>query len=272
MIIDAHSHAIGEFADPEQLFQIMKDLVVDKVVLCPGAGDPHGDPFRPKVKESILTTNPNILFLSNKYLRRKSKNFGNRETGNEFVQSLVNKYPERLIHYYWVNFKTENHFEQLQEHYKTWSIKGLKLHQCVVPFQNDSEELENLSRFAAEKNLPIFIHVFNKKEAKKLITTMRDNPDTNYTIAHMMGLEEVIKWGNELTNVYFDTSTYYIISKRRILKAIKYFGADHVIMGSDSPLGHDNLENIMKKIRSMDISSEDRELIMGGNIARLLRL
>ncbi|HUT80351.1 MAG TPA: amidohydrolase family protein [Candidatus Bathyarchaeia archaeon] len=272
MIIDGHAHAIGEFADPKRLFPILENLKVDKVVLCPGGGDPHSEPMKPKVKESILTTNPRILFWSNHYLRSKTVNVGNRDLGNEYVHSLVNEFPDRILQYYWINFKDSNFLQNLKENYNRWKFKGIKLHQCVVPFENDCEELIHVSDFASKNDLPIFIHVYNKKEAIKLVEIMRRNSTVNYTIAHMMGLEEVIKFGKDLTNVYFDTSTYYIISKKRIKKAISNFGADHVIMGSDSPFGYDNLQNIMSKIRSFDIPQEEKDLIMGGNIARILKL
>ena len=87
-----------------------------------------------------------------------------------------------------------------------------------------------------------------------------------------MGLENVIRHGKDLTNIYFDISTYFIISKRRIKKAIKYFGADHVFLGSDTPMGYDNLKNNIEKIKNMELSPEEKELILGRAIAKLLKL
>ncbi|MHA1532599.1 MAG: hypothetical protein ACTSR6_11440, partial [Candidatus Heimdallarchaeota archaeon] len=79
MIIDGHAHASAEFADPQKLNEIMKELNVDKVVLCPGRGDdPNYEPLRPKVRQSLLVTNHRILFLSNHLLRRWSKDVTDR--------------------------------------------------------------------------------------------------------------------------------------------------------------------------------------------------
>ena len=161
---------------------------------------------------------------------------------------------------------------ETKDDYEKWKYRGLKLHQCADNFKNDSEEMKQLSKFAVDKKLPIFIHVFSKKEAKRLVKTMYEFPETNFTLAHLMGLEEVIKHGKDLINVYFDTSTYYITSKKRIMKAIRHFGADHVIMGSDSPFGNENLANIKKKIESLEISNEEKNLVLGGSIAKLLEL
>jgi hypothetical protein len=36
MIVDAHAHACGEFAEPKKLTQFLDRLGVDKGALCPG--------------------------------------------------------------------------------------------------------------------------------------------------------------------------------------------------------------------------------------------
>lgn len=36
MVIDGHAHACGEFANVEQLIELLDKLGVDKVALCPG--------------------------------------------------------------------------------------------------------------------------------------------------------------------------------------------------------------------------------------------
>lgn len=271
MIIDGHAHALGEFSNVESIKTILDELKVDKIVLCPGSSeDPTITPIKPKIKGNFITKNARIVFVSNIFLRRYSKGMGDRDAGNQYVHSLVEKLPERIIQFYWVNFFREDYFEELREKFSKWKFKGLKLHQCVLPFSNDSEDMEKLSQFAAENNLPIFIHIFNPKEADKLVGLGRKHPKTNYIVAHMMGLENVISKGKDLKNFYFDISTYYIVSNQRIKKAIKFFGADHVLLGSDSPLGYDNLKNNIKKIKKMDIPKEQKELILGNGIAKLL--
>ncbi len=142
----------------------------------------------------------------------------------------------------------------------------------MFPLKNDGKAFRLLSEFAAEKGLPIFIHVYSAREAKKLVQTALQYPETNYILAHFMGLEETIRIAPKIKNIYFDTSTYYIVSEKRIRKAIKFFGAEHVIMGSDSPFGINNLERIIKKIRALKISSEEQATILGGAITQLLKL
>ena len=61
------------------------------------------------------------------------------------------------------------------------------------PFDINGEEFEQITKFAEENNLPIFIHIFSSKEANKLIKIARKYVNTNFIIAHLMGLENFIK-------------------------------------------------------------------------------
>ena len=272
MIIDGHAHACGEFGDPKKLIEILDKFGVDKVVLCPGSSNDTTKPRIPKVKPSRFVTNPKVLFLSNWLLRLTHKRVKNRNIGNEFVFSFVEKYPDRILQFYWVNPKDSNYLKKLGKALDKCKIKGIKLHQCVVPFTNDSLEMQEIATFAATNQLPIFIHVFSSKEANKLIKLARKNPETNFILAHLMGLENAVKYGKDLKNLYFDISPYYIISEKRILYGIENFGADHILLGSDSPLGEDNLKNNIEKIRRMALPEEQKNQILGINIAKLLRL
>ena len=56
------------------------------------------------------------------------------------------------------------------------------------------------------------------------------------------------------------------------MKAIKVFGADHVIMGSDTPYGKNNLSDNIKKVRELKITKEEKSMIMGENMWKLLSL
>ncbi|NHJ32471.1 MAG: amidohydrolase family protein [Asgard group archaeon] len=273
MIIDGHAHATAEFADPKTLKEIMDELNVAKIVLCPGRGDdPSYEPKRPKVRQSLIVTNHRVLFFSNHLLRRWSKHVTDRDLGNEYIFKLRKEMPDKIIQFYWVNFLNKDFYSKMIDAYKRMKFQGIKLHQAVVPFDNGGEEIEQVAKFAGEKNLPIFIHIFNSKEANKLIKLARRYPKTNFIVAHLMGLENVIKHGKDLNNFYFDISTYFIISERRIRKAIKHFGADHVFLGSDTPMGYDNLKNNIEKIQNMDLPLEEKELILGKAIAKLLKL
>jgi aminocarboxymuconate-semialdehyde decarboxylase len=72
-----------------------------------------------------------------------------------------------------------------------------------------------------------------------------------------------------LGKVYFDTIVY---DESALSFLVSSMGAHNVLLGSDSPLDmHDH--RIVKKVRSLSSCSEkEKEMILGGNIERLVRI
>jgi predicted TIM-barrel fold metal-dependent hydrolase len=99
---------------------------------------------------------------------------------------------------------------------------------------------------------------------------MRKFPQVNYIVAHMMGFETIARWGKDLSNVYFDVSSYFIILDKRIHKAMKIFGEDKILLGSDAPTGDRCLELNIEKIRNLNLSDSQKRKILGKNLARIL--
>jgi predicted TIM-barrel fold metal-dependent hydrolase len=72
--------------------------------------------------------------------------------------------------------------------------------------------------------------------------------------------------------LYFDISTYQVTSDKRVLKAIDFLGSDQIVMGSDTPYGKGNLTKNITRIKNLDISEQEKDLILGENMKRLLKL
>ncbi len=269
MIIDGHAHAFGDFGKTKILIPLMDKLGVDKVVLCPGGTDPNFEFTVPKIAYKKSSMNPffhilgNIFFLRPGHKKMPAPN-------NEHVFSMVQEYPNRLLQYFWIDPNAPNLITILEENYEKMSFAGIKLHQCMMKFSNKDVGMKIISQFATEKNIPIFIHLYNFKEARRFVNLAREFPKTNYIVAHMMGFETIAKKGNDLKNIYFDISTYFIISEKRIHLAMDKFGEDKVLLGTDSPIGDRCLELNMRKIQKMDITQNQKRKILGENLANLL--
>lgn len=274
MIIDGHAHAYGEFGDPENLIKIMNQLNVDKVVLCPGMrNNPSKPPFPEFRWESKLMTHPRaLLLIVNRLIRLFSLKNKNREQGNDYVYSYVQKYPQRIIQFHWVNPLKENFLDEIDWAINNRGIRGIKLHQCVIPFQNDSQAMEHIAKLAGKHDLPIFIHCYSYKEFKKLLKLIRRYPQTNFISAHLIGLELATDYAQKINNLYFDLSSYFVISKKRINLAINYFGPEKLLFGSDTPLGAKNLEKNIEKINQLEVSPKTKALILGENFRKLLSI
>ena len=274
MIIDGHAHACGEFADIDQLVKLLDKLGVDKVCLCPGLKGHTNVPPLPNVPISAIKQHP----LYNRYFIHPGIRFNynfllkEKQDGNEFVNSLVQKCPDRILQIHWLDPRKSDFMEELGNALKNWDIKGIKLHQACTPFNNGGPEMIQVVKFAGEKNLPLFIHLWSNKEAGKLIALAKEHPETNFILLHLIGLELVAQYARKLTNIYYEVSTYSYISGKRLKYAVETFGSDHIIFGSDTPFDRDALKNNMERIKAMDLSEIQKEQILGKNLQEMLKL
>ena len=54
--------------------------------------------------------------------------------------------------------------------------------------------------------------------------------------------------------------------------AVKFAGADHILAGSDYPHQIGSISKMLDAISKVDVTAEEKEMILGGNAARLLKL
>jgi predicted TIM-barrel fold metal-dependent hydrolase len=72
-----------------------------------------------------------------------------------------------------------------------------------------------------------------------------------------------------LKDLHTDAVSFY---QPALKMAYEFFGPERIVMGSDFPLPIGDLEAAVPSIEAMDISAEDKEKILGLNVARLLKL
>ena len=111
-----------------------------------------------------------------------------------------------------------------------------------------------------------------QQEVRALIDYIRTHPTPIFILAHLFGLEEYIKADLQLDNVYFEISPPPLISIKRLVKAIDYFGAQKMIFGSDTPYGKENLRVNLQRIHGLSISEEEKHCMLGSNVQKLLHL
>jgi aminocarboxymuconate-semialdehyde decarboxylase len=71
-----------------------------------------------------------------------------------------------------------------------------------------------------------------------------------------------------LKKMYFDTIVHSVAALQYLVQIV---GADRVVIGTDYPMAMGDFEPIAK-IRELDLSTAQRELILGGNAARALNM
>jgi uncharacterized protein len=273
MIIDGHSHACGKFLTPDGIIKSLDESGVDKVILVPGELNSKTEYSLPNIAK--LFPNKNVVKITN-YLTKLALSLtdkvNNIPAGNEYVYCLKQKTHGRVIQFVWITTEINNPSKYLNEKFAEWNFNGVKLHQCWETFSVDSNFFKEVALWAEKKDVPLFIHLYSDLEVTKIIEYKKSHPNLKLIVAHLFGLELFIKENFKNDNLYFDSSPPQLISKKRLLNAIHFAGVDKIIFGSDTPYGKENIKINLDRIKSLDISIKEKELIFGENIKRLLKL
>lgn len=273
MIIDSHAHACGPFLKPDKLIEILDNNGVDKLVLVPGEWDSTKSYKIPDIARHF--PKHDLIRLTNKLTRpaiQLTNKLNDIMRGNIYVNSVSRLNPDRILQFYWPVLTQKDWYQQLEAAYAAWQFQGLKLHQCWEKFSMDDHRVKQLLNFAKQKELPLFIQLYNYKEVEKFIHHIQNYPTVNFIIGHLFGLELYIKRIPHARNIWFELSPPPLLSVQRILLALNHFGAERLLMGSDCPYGQNNQIINIARINALPCSQEDKKLILGENIFQLLKL
>lgn len=271
MIIDGHAHLGGEYKDLTAVLKTLDMAGVDKVVLCP-ADHMRKDTFQvPDLANRLPSRELN--FAVNRLIRYGTNRTSlqiNIEAGNQEVFKISELSKGRVLQFFWADPDKYGIVDELESKYESWGFKGIKLHQACHPFKINSVHFRDIAEFAAGKEIPVFVHLYSKKEIQEFISTSKKYK-TTFIIGHLIGLEIFVKLKNQLgSNLCFDISCPPLVSGDRIKLAVKEFGPERVIMGSDTPYGKDNLQKVIEGIRSLNLSAGETDMIFGNNLRNLL--
>ena len=273
MIIDCHAHACGDFLLPETIIGKLDMAGADKVILVPGQLNSARKYPLPDLAK--IFPKQNVLKIANRLLTKLTLNIpgviDQIPEGNEYVYNLCRKTNGRALQFVWITQRMKNVIDYLNEKYKLWNFKGLKIHQCWRKLPIKSDFFLQAAGWAEEHELPLFIHLYSDKDVRDLIEYKRTHPKQKIIVGHLFGIEVFIKYNFKDENLFFDISPYQFTSIYRLSKAINFFGASHVVLGSDSPYGKNSLEKNIEKILRLDISDNEKELILGENMRAMLK-
>ncbi len=268
MLIDIHAHAAGDYSKVDSIINMAAKYNLEKIVLCTSPKniqnlqEPPSMPFKQKA-DSIYKMNRMNRLAYNHF-------FKDNGDGNQFVFELKNKLPELIIPFLWVNPLEAGYMENLENNIHTHQPKGIKLHQAWNPFKIDSIEFKNLVDIATANNLPVFIHLYSKKEVLKLLCFIKENQNAVFIIAHLTGTDLFRESGVNLKNIYFDTSSSKRIQGSDIKKAIDTFGYEHIVFGTDIPYA--GIDRQIERIEQLNLPDKIKKHIYSLNARKILAL
>lgn len=273
MIIDGHAHACGDYLTPESIINKLDKAGVEKVILVPGELDSSKTYYLPNLAR--MFPSKNVVKVTNsltKFVMSITGAIKQIPMGNEFVYKLTQKTHGRVVQFLWITQQTGKPKEFLSEKLLDWKFKGVKMHQCWEKFAIDSDYFRSIAEWTEENEIPLFIHLLSDTEVKNIIEYKNSHPKLILIIAHLFGLELFIRADCKDDNLYFDTSTLQITSTKRLMDAIRFVGAENITMGTDTPYGKDNLQKNINRINNLDVSSKEKDSILGENMKRLLNI
>jgi predicted TIM-barrel fold metal-dependent hydrolase len=243
MIIDSHAHMgegyykddpIQSFIPPERVLKMAREAGVDKTIVFPVNYAEYGG----AMKE---------------------------------IREAVKKYPDELIGYARINPENPKSMEVFQTAIDEYGFKGLKLHPGNDKWKVDSPQTRQALTKARDYGIPVLFDPVVQLE--DIFALTKEYGDLNFIIAHMGGfynwktMEECISLAEERPNVHLDTP--FALVQVMLQKAAERI-PQKLLFGTDSPAIHPAVE--MEKIKSLKIGREALADILGGNIARLLKL
>jgi len=235
--------------------------------------------------------------MSRKEVTAMNASFMRLGATNESVSRLCAAYPDRFIGFGSVSpHRPRREVVASIDRFVEQGFKGVKLMPTLQFFHPHDKALDGIYRQAAERELIVLLHTGCDPGAWEyqplsecanpahLDRVAKKYPDLTIIAAHMgaysqrrpgIWFEEMMRVMERNSNVYADISALgkgVIFGKRQLLpKAIARVGAERILFGSDYPAVYRYPISVAARtIDEADIPG--KELIMGGNAARILGL
>ncbi|PKN44371.1 MAG: hypothetical protein CVU59_11805 [Deltaproteobacteria bacterium HGW-Deltaproteobacteria-17] len=272
MIIDGHAHACGEFLHADQILSRLDAVGASMVVLSPAEPGSSRTYRVPDLAGRF--PGPVWMYPVNKLVKFAVvvKGMARKlNEGNVQVHDLHLAAPDRILQCYWLDTEGPDPLLQLERDHSRWRFSMVKMHQCWTAFDPAGPLVHEVASWCGRRGLPLFAHLYRARDVAAYYQTVRAHPQTNFVLAHCIDVD-VMARQRPLDNLFFDISPPDLVSVRQIRTAVRHAGSDHVLLGSDTPYGRDNLRRNIEKIRRIeDLTAADRDRILGQNLFDLLQ-
>ncbi|MDI7276504.1 MAG: amidohydrolase family protein, partial [Anaerolineae bacterium] len=179
--------------------------------------------------------------------------------------------PDRIRQCYWFDPRSRDALAVLDQCFAEWRFCMVKVHQCWTPFEADDQVIESLAAWCGHEGLPLFAHPYRRRDVARFLELCKRHRRTRFILGHLIGAENAEHDAIRLDNLYLDTSPPQLVGDERIVAAVRRFGSGRIIMGSDTPYGRENLRRAIDRIDGLPLTSSDKDLILGSNLAAMLR-
>jgi hypothetical protein len=245
--IDAHIYVgeslFGLEQSPDELLHLMDEAGVDQAVLIPNK--PKGYALMP---------------------------------ANRMVADAIRKHPDRFAGWARVDpWQGKAACEELCRGFEDLGLRGLVLHPWEELFQVASEIVDELVELARNYQFPVLVEAGypNVSHPLDVAELAHRFPETTFIGTHGLQLDgaafaltDAELAMRECPNIIMETSGMYAPEVMETL--VRDLGAERLMYGSHSPWLDLRLE--VERARRLNVPPAAKELILGGNIARLMQI
>jgi len=195
----------------------------------------------------------------------------------EMARTAVKKFEDRLIPYVYALPNYERPvITEIEKAITDLGFRGIKLHigECTL----ERYVTEPVLRLAGRYDVPCLIDCAGRY---RLIEEMAKTfPETKIIVAHLGKylcrdetlIDRFIQIAKSNRNIFLDASG--VVIPKKIKEAVNIVGSNRVIFGTDGPKpnGAEFARAELNKIRKLKLNPEDERAVLGGNIAKLLKI
>lgn len=200
---------------------------------------------------------------------------GDYRRGNAEAAEVCARHPDRLMCFAYLHppvYGIEECLRHCDEAICAMGHLGFKLHPVSDAHPiNSREYVWPVLEKCREYGVPVFIHTGHVPHSGPILCAelARAFPDVDIIIGHIghAMFADACYVARKYPNTWIDTSMNHGGPLRNALAAV---GPERILFGSDSPTSHPVACKSL--IERLDISREEKDLILGGNVRRLLRL
>lgn len=200
---------------------------------------------------------------------------------NRAVYEAMKRHPARVLGFGWANPRLgkEVALATIKQCFEEYGFYGIKFNGAQDDYVIDDAAILPFIEKAAAYGKPIAFHIgadfYEQTHPYRLGAIAARFPQTQFLNVHMGGAawrtldRASVEMARQHANITLIGSG---ISELPVLRAIAALGADRVCFGSDSPFRLIHVQRAAYEAMLRDHSDADRAKIMGGNIARLLKV
>ena len=202
---------------------------------------------------------------------------------NAYVYEATQQHPDRILGFGWADphLGVERSKDDVRRCIYDYGFYGVKLNGAQNGFYIDDPKLslplvEEITRTGKLLAFHVGTDAYETTHPFRVAKVARMFPELKILMAHMGGVAHhdlsnaAIEMAQECPNLILIGSA---VRARAILKAIKVLGANRVCFGSDTPFELMHVEVAKyKALLNGEVTPEEKQQVMGSNIARLLGL